>query len=163
MKTLGDYTLHHLNALLMCSKYCEIPEILMDPRLKDEQIHVILDAILEGIDIKIIEKFKSNYKRLPLITEAYKNGHSDKIDILCNPLYDNDQVRALIFGLDNNLDISIYADPAIPSNIMLWVSEKLLTDPENTKKVLDSTTKYIDNVNAAELLMRAEEDDDDLY
>lgn len=50
---------------------------------------------------------------------------------------------------------------------MNWDPEKLLTEPENTKKVLDSVMKYIDNINSAELLMRAEydddDDDDDLY
>ena len=155
MKTLRSYTISHLNALLMCAKHCEIPEILMDPELNDDQVQSIRDAYLEGIHIKLIEKFKSNPIRLRLIAEACKNGHSEKADILCNPLYDNNQVEALIFGLDNDLDISIYSDPTIPDKIMKWASEKLLIDPENTKKVLDGIMKYIVDINAAE-----EEDDE---
>ena len=169
MMNLRDYSISHLNALLTCSKHCEIPEILMDPKLNDDQIHAIIDAVIAGIDINRIKFFKFNPIRIRLITEACKNGYSDKIDILCSSLYDNDQVKVLIFGLDNALDISIYSDPTIPGKIMKWVAENLLVDPNSTKKVLDSVMKHIDNINAAELLMKAEEDDsdddddDDLY
>jgi len=89
----------------MEKKFSEIVDVL---KLDNLQIYNLLLGYENGIDISKFNNPKLSYMHMRVCRIALENG----IDISDNiKEFNNNQLNKILLGLDDNIDIKIYADP----------------------------------------------------
>ena len=112
----------------------------------EQQLFVIEKSIEAGINTQIVADPKYKYAQMAAIAKLLKEGKD--VDALTRYIFRSQHIPVIVFGINNNLNVRLYANPQFTHNQMWAIADGLYAgmDVSDYAKVTVSAKDMYDNL-----------------